>query len=332
MPPRIPQAQEPPQLSLVVPVYNEADAVGPFCETVLPLLAECDVTYEVIFVNDGSGDNTLSCLKSLQAAYPGIRVLDLTRNFGKDHALMAGLDHCHGQAVVPMDVDLQDPPSLLPRMLEQWRAGAEVVLARRSSRAVDSWAKRVSSRWFYDLYNRVADVPIPADVGDFRLMDRRVVEAVKELREHNRFMKGVFAWVGFRTVVVEYERPARARGQSKWNYWKLWNFAIDGITGFSSLPLKVWSYAGLAVSTLSFCYAGFLVARTLLLGVDVPGYASIMVVILFLGGVQLVSLGVIGEYLSRIYQEAKQRPLYLLREELRAPGTPPPEAGDNRHD
>ena len=226
--------------------------------------------------------------------------------------MTAGLDAAHGDAVIPMDADLQDPPELVADFIAKWREGFDVVYGVRRSRESDSRVKRATARVFYRLFNRLTALPIPENTGDFRLMDRRVVSALRQLPERNRFMKGLFSWVGFRQTGIAYDRDARAAGRSKWNYWRLWNFALDGITGFSTVPLRLWSYAGAIVALIAFLYAAFLIARTIVLGVDVPGYASLMVVILFLGGVQLISLGVIGEYLGRLYHEAKQRPTYLV--------------------
>ena len=240
-------------------------------------------------------------------------MLDLSRNFGKEAALSAGLEWSTGRAVVPMDVDLQDPPELLEPMLEKWREGYEVVHARRVTRRNDSAGKRVSARTFYRLYNRLSKVVIPPDVGDFRLMDRAVVDVIAALPERNRFMKGLFAWAGFRSTAVDYERAPRRHGVSKWNYWGLWNFALEGITSFSTVPLRIWTYAGGLVAMITALYALLMVTRTMLFGADVPGYASLIVAVLFLGSVQLVSLGILGEYIGRIYLEVKRRPVYIVR-------------------
>lgn len=301
-----------PELSLVVPCYNESDALGPFFERVTGGLADLGVSWEIVCVNDGSADDTLARLVAATRREPRLRVVDLSRNFGKEAALTAGLDAARGHAVVPIDVDLQDPPELIGEMLAQWRAGYDVVYAARRLRGTDSWFKRVTASGFYRLYNLMTTVEIPPHAGDFRLMDRRVVDALKLLPERNRFMKGLFAWLGFRQTCVYYDRPARQEGTTKFNYWKLWNFALDGLTSFTTVPLRIWTYIGGSIAVLAFLYAAFLILRTLISGIDVPGYASLMVVILFLGGVQLVSLGIIGEYLGRTYNEVKQRPVYLV--------------------
>lgn len=302
----------PPLLSFVVPVFNEQDAVAAFLQALAPVMAQLPVRCELVFVNDGSRDATLERLLALAAADERVRVVDLSRNFGKEAALTAGLDHAAGEAVVVMDVDLQDPPELVPTMVERWLAGYDVVLGKRVRRANDTPMKRASAGAFYRTYNRVSTVSIPENVGDFRLMDRRVVQALAALPERIRFMKGLFAWVGFPSTEVEYERPPRERGETKFNYWKLWNFALDGVTSFSTMPLRVWTYVGVAIALFAFAYAAVIVAKTLFLGTDVPGYASTLTSVLFLGGIQLIGLGVIGEYLGRVYVEVKQRPVYLV--------------------
>jgi glycosyltransferase involved in cell wall biosynthesis len=301
-----------PTLSLVMPCFNEADALTRFFEHVPSVLDDLDVSWEIIAVNDGSLDDTLERLLAAARRDGRVRVVDLSRNFGKEAALTAGLDTARGQAVVPIDVDLQDPPELIGAMLAQWRDGYDVVYAVRRARGSDTRLKRVTANLFYRLYNRMTTVMIPPNAGDFRLLDRRVVEVLKALPERNRFMKGLFAWLGFRQTAIAYDRPARAAGASKFSYWKLWNFALDGLTSFTTVPLRIWTYIGGSIAALAFLYAAFLILRTLIYGVDVPGYASIMVVILFLGGVQLISLGIIGEYLGRTYDEVKARPIYLV--------------------
>ncbi len=302
-----------PELSLVVPLHNEANAVESFAQRAESVLEKMGVPYEIVCVNGGSADATLDKLLAWRERNPRVKILDLSRDFGKEAALSAGLDCAAGAAVVPIDADLQDPPELIPRLREKWKEGYEVVQARRVSRLSESPAKRLSAGWFYRVYNLISNDPIPPNTGDFRLMDRRVVEAVKRLPERSRFMKGLFAWVGYRRAQVDYERPARSAGRSKWGYWRLWNFALGGIFAFSTLPLRIWSYLGFLISVFTFFYACFLIARTLILGIDVPGYASLMVVVLFLGGIQLITLGILGEYLGKIYDEVKQRPLYIVR-------------------
>jgi glycosyltransferase involved in cell wall biosynthesis len=299
-------------VSVIVPVYNEEEAIGPFLEAAMPVLAETGCRREILFVNDGSTDRTLEALRAAKKAEPDIAIVNLARNFGKEAAMTAGLDKAKGEAVVILDVDLQDPPELIPDFLEKWREGYDIVFGYRESRKSDSLAKALSARWFYRLFNRVARVPIPENAGDFRLMDRRVVKAIGTLRERNRFMKGLMAWPGFKSVGIPFERPERAAGQTTWSFWKLWNFAIDGITSFSTVPLRLWVYIGSVLAFLSMLYALFIIIKVLTTGVDVPGYASLMVAVTFLGGVQLVSLGVIGEYLGRLYEEVKERPIYVI--------------------
>ncbi len=301
-------------LSLLVPVFNEEEAIPHFMDSINRVMAELGMSWEILFVNDGSNDNTLDILRALQSQHSEIRVIDFSRNFGKEAALTAGLDFSRGRAVIPIDVDLQDPPEAIGAMVEKWREGYEVVFAVRSRRDSDSHLKSASARLFYRFYNWMSQVEIPPDAGDFRLLDRRVVDAICSLPERNRFMKGLFTWPGFRQAMVSYERQPRSRGNTKFNYWKLWNFAIDGMTSFSTLPLRVWSYVGGVVALISFLYAIFLIGRTLIYGTDVPGYASLMVVVLFLGGLQLLTLGIIGEYLGRTYEEVKGRPIYIVRE------------------
>lgn len=309
-----PQLDTPLALSLVVPVYNEAETAALFVERVEQVFADPDaVRVEYVFVNDGSEDDTLDILLLLQRRIARIRIVDLSRNFGKEAALSAGLRCATGQVVVPIDVDLQDPPELIPTMIERWREGYDVVLGHRIDRASDSWAKRASANWFYRIHNKIADPAIPENVGDFRLMDRQVVDALNDLPESRRFMKGLFAWVGFRTTHIDYSRPERVAGTSKFNGWRLWNFALEGITSFSTDPLKIWTYLGIAVSLSAFLFAILIVLKVVLFGIDVPGYASLMVAVTFLGGLQLIGIGVLGEYLGRTYLESKRRPVYLVR-------------------
>lgn len=306
------------RLSLVVPVLNEAEAIDGFMAEIARVFPENgeSPTLEFVFVNDGSTDATLEKLMALQQHDDRIVILDLSRNFGKEAALTAGLLESTGDVIVPMDVDLQDPPEVVPEMLKKWREGYEVVLGRRVNRDADSWAKRLSAEWFYRIHNRISKLKLPENVGDFRLMDRCVVDALRQLPESCRFMKGIFAWVGFRTTCVDYVRGERAAGTSKFSGWKLWNLALDSITSFSTMPLRVWTYVGSSISLLSFIYATFIVVRVMTEGRDVPGYASIIVTITFLGGLQLIGIGVLGEYLGRTYMEAKQRPVFIIRRKL----------------
>lgn len=305
-----------PTLSIVCPMRNEADALDAFFARLLPVLQGLGLSHEILCVNDGSSDSTLARLQLWQQQLPGLRVIDLARNFGKEAALTCGIDHARGQAVIPIDADLQDPPELIPEMVKLWRDGFDVVLPQRVDRSSDSLLKRKSAEWFYRLHNRIADAPVPANVGDFRLMDRQVVEAVKRLPESHRFMKGLFAWVGFRQATIPYTRAARESGETKFSGWRLWNLALEGITSDSTAPLRIWTYLGLMVALSAFAFAVFIVARTLVMGVDLPGYPSLITIVLFLGGVQLIGLGVIGEYLGRLYGEAKRRPVYIVRREV----------------
>ncbi|NBS17637.1 MAG: glycosyltransferase [Gammaproteobacteria bacterium] len=307
--------ESPSLLSLVIPVFNESEALEVFLHEVGIVFTPIEgLQLELIFVNDGSTDDTLHQLLALQQKDHRITIVDLSRNFGKESAMTAGLDIASGEAVVPIDVDLQDPLPLVLEMVKLWRKGFDVVLGRRINRDVDSWAKRTSAHWFYRIQNRISNPKLPESVGDFRLMDRKVVEALKQLPESQRFMKGLFAWIGFKTVTLDYVRTERTRGSSKFNTWKLWNFALEGITSFSTDPLRIWTYIGLMISLMSFGFALFILFKVLILGIDVPGYASLMVAITFLGGLQLVGIGILGEYLGRTYLESKRRPIYVVRE------------------
>jgi len=304
------------RVSLVAPFYNESGNVSEFFRRVAAIAVELpQYEIDVVAVNDGSRDATWTELQEARARYPWVHLVDLSRNFGKEAALTAGLDRATGDAVVPIDSDLQHPPELLLEMLAQWEQGAEVVLARRTDRSTDGRLQKLSAVSFYRFHNLISKVEVPVDVGDFRLMDRRVVEALRQLPENHRFMKGLFAWVGFRTVTVPYTPAPRHAGASSFNAWKLWNLALEGITSFSTAPLKIWTYIGLGVSLLSLMYATLIVIDTLVGGVDVPGYASLMAGGMFIGGVQLIGIGVLGEYVGRIYHEVKRRPVYLVREE-----------------
>jgi glycosyltransferase involved in cell wall biosynthesis len=312
-------------LSIVVPVLTEEETVGLFLAALDTEAAAIRAALgpgggiEVVFVDDHSRDRTAAILTRLAAQRADVGLLALSRNFGKDAALAAGLAHARGDAVIPMDVDLQDPPGVIPSMIAAWRAGAKVVNARRMSRGADSWMKRCSAGGFYWLYNRLADYPIQDNVGDFRLLDRTVVDALNTMPERVRFMKGLFSWVGFAQVTVEYDRPARAAGSSKWLYWRLWNFALDGITGSTTLPLRIWTYVGLGVACLAMLYAVFIIGRTLLFGIETPGYASLIVVVLMFGASNMISVGLLGEYVGRIAIEVRQRPLYLIERRVGRP-------------
>jgi glycosyltransferase involved in cell wall biosynthesis len=303
-----------PLVSIVTPFYNEGEGVKHFYQVMAQTMGNLtDFDFEIICVDDGSRDNTLEQLVSISKTDPRVTVLEFSRNFGKEAAMTAGIDATTGDCVIPIDADLQDPPALIAEMLKKWQDGAEVVLAKRVDRSSDSYAKRTTAVMFYRLHNALSHLQIPENVGDYRLMDRAVVDALKQLPERQRFMKGLFAWVGFKTVTIEYSRDARLAGETKFSGWKLLNFAIEGITSFSLMPLKIWIYVGLAGALFAFLYATFIILRTLIFGIDLPGYASLLVVTLFFGSLQLISLGVIGEYIGRIYFESKQRPLYLIR-------------------
>ena len=310
----------PPLVSIVTPFYNEGEGIWIYFESIRTLIDKLDsARFEVICVDDGSRDNTLELLCQLPVQDTRFRVVELSRNFGKEAAMSAGLDLARGDAVVVIDADLQDPPELIGDMIARWQAGADVVLARRGDRSVDSLLKRKSAEWFYRFHNRMSDIQIPENVGDFRLMDRAAVDALKQLPEQQRFMKGLFAWVGFKTVTLDYKRLERVAGESKFSGWKLWNFALEGITSFSTAPLRVWTYIGLFGALLTLIYALYIVGHTLMSGIDVPGYASLLVAVLFIGSLQLISLGILGEYIGRIYLESKRRPTYLLRAIHEAP-------------
>ena len=299
-------------ISIVAAFFNEEEAIPAFFREVEAVVATLDCRVEFVCVNDGSRDATLYLLRRQMLTTPNMRIVNLARNFGKEAAISAGLAHAKGDAVVVIDADLQDPPALIGEFAAKWREGFDVVYGVRASRKTDSFAKRATAKMFYAIFNRMTDIQIPPGAGDFRLMDRRVVDAILALPERNRFMKGLFSWVGFRQTGVEFVREARVAGHSGWSFLRLANLAIDGLTSFSIAPLRLASLCGLVVSLLGFSYAAYLVLRTLLFGIDVPGYASVMVVMMVLGGVQLVCLGLIGEYLGRLYIEAKARPLYII--------------------
>ncbi len=301
-------------VSVVVPMHNEEDALSSLFARLEPALQAVTMDYEIVCVDDGSTDGTLAHLVQNRIRDERVKVISLSRNFGKDIALSAGLDHAEGDAVIPIDADLQDPPELIGDMVLKWQDGYDVVYARRSARDADTLPKRFMARAFYRVHNAMADVRIPFDTGDFRLLDRRVVEALRTLPERNRFMKGLFAWVGFRQTGIDYERPARNEGTTKWNVWGLWNFALDGITGSTTWPLRIWTYLGFYIALGAFGYGAYLIGRTLIYGVDVPGYASIMSAVLFLGGINILATGILGEYLGRVLTEVRNRPLYLVRE------------------
>lgn len=302
-------------ISLVVPVWNEEDSIPVFYQAIREYLPLQDYDVELVFCNDGSTDQTETLLNQLAQQDKWVKVLHFTRNFGKEPALFAGLEHATGQAVIPMDVDLQDPIELLPEMLAHWQAGANVVLAKRIDRSEDHPFKKWSANAFYRIHNKMSSVHIEENVGDFRLLSRSVVDTLISLPERNLFMKGIFAWAaGGNIAIVSYRRPKRAAGQTKFNGWKLWNLALEGISGFSTVPLRIWTYLGLLFAGSAFLYGLWMILSTLIWGNDVKGYPSLLVCILFLGGIQLISIGVLGEYIGRIYIETKQRPRYVLKQ------------------
>ncbi len=307
-----------PILSLIAPVKDEEEAIDPFIARVAPILDGlfADGAWEILFVDDGSEDNTLAAILRAHQHDPRVRALSLSRNFGKEAALTAGLDFAAGQAVIPIDVDLQDPPEMIGAMLAKWRDGYEVVYGVRTNRQSDSLPKRLTADLYYRAHNYLSSDKIPEHAGDFRLLDRSVVEIIKTMPERNRFMKGLFAWSGFRQAAVDYERAPRTAGKTKFRYWKLWTLALDGITSASTMPLRIWSYIGVVIAFFTLLFAVWVVIKTMLFGSDVAGYPSLMVAILFFGALQLISLGVLGEYVGRILIETKRRPLYVVRRKI----------------
>jgi len=301
-----------PIFSVVVPAFNEAEGIAEFHRRLSLTMDALNQDWEVVYVNDGSVDRTLDVLQGLRASDPRLLIVNLTRNFGKEIATTAGIDHAAGEAVVIIDADLQDPPELIAELAAGWREGYDVVYAQRRMREGETWLKRSTARMFYSLMARLGGVELPRNVGDFRLMSRRSVAALRQLREHHRFMKGLFAWIGYPSKAVVYDRAPRHAGRTKWNYWQLWNLALEGVTSFTVMPLKFATYLGLVVALFAVVYGAQLVVRTILFGNPVAGYPSLMTVVLFIGGVQLITLGIIGEYLGRIFNETKRRPLYLV--------------------
>lgn len=301
------------KISLVIPVFNEEDTIPIFYKTVREFEGLKQYNVEMVFINDGSKDSTEAIINALALSDDKVQAINFSRNFGKEPALFAGLEHATGDAVIPIDVDLQDPIDVIPRLIEKWKTGADMVLAKRTDRSTDGHLKRKSAEMFYKLHNQISNPKIEENVGDFRLMSREVVENIKLLPERNLFMKGVLSWVGGNIEIVEYSRAERIAGTSKFNGWKLWNLALEGITSFSTFPLRVWTYLGLAIAGISFFYGAWLIIDTLIWGNAVRGYPSLIVSILFLGGIQLIGIGVLGEYIGRIYIETKQRPRYLVK-------------------
>lgn len=300
-------------VSIIIPIYNESEGIYESLARLETAIALLPYEFECVAVNDGSTDDTLKKLQQYGPLKLRLRIVDLSRNFGKEAALTAGMEYARGDAVIPMDADLQDPPELIAELISEWEKGFEVVLAKRQDRQSDSMLKRTTARWFYRFINRLSEIKIPEDVGDFRLMDRVVVDVIKQLPENHRFMKGLFAWAGFRTTSVHYLRPGRAKGESKFNGWKLWNLALEGITSFSTVPLRMWTYLGFLVSSGAFIYGAYIVFDTLVHGNKVPGYPSLLSIILFLSGIQIAGMGILGEYIGRAYLETKRRPVYVAR-------------------
>lgn len=304
-------------ISIICPFFNEQETIDEFFKVLLDVVTHIPYQTEIICINDGSTDNTLEALYLQQqnciSTTVKIKILDLSRNFGKEAALTAGIDYASGDAVIPIDTDLQDPPELILQMLEKWQQGYEIVLATRIDRSSDTWLKKNTALGFYKLHNKISKPSLPENTGDFRLLDRCAVNALKQLPENQRFMKGLFNWVGFKITQINYARKPRVSGDTKFSAWRLWTLALDGITSFSTVPLRVWTYIGMFISTCAFFYGCFIITRTLILGIDLPGYASLIVTVLFLGGLQLIGIGVLGEYIGRIYMESKRRPIYIIR-------------------
>lgn len=303
-------------LTVIVPAYNEEDVIGEFHARLTSVLDAVPMDVEILYVNDGSRDSTMKLLNTLHSKDDRVAVLDLSRNFGKEVAMSAGLQHAQGDAVVIIDADLQDPPELIPQFITEWENGYDVVYAKRTRRKGETFIKKGTAHLFYRIMQKLSDFSIPEDTGDYRLMNRRAVDALCKLTERHRFMKGLFAWIGYKQKAVLYDRDERYAGETKWNYLKLWNFAIEGITSFTIVPLKFASYFGGTIASLSFLYGIYMIVRTLLYGNPVPGYPSLMVIVLFLGGIQLSAIGLLGEYVGRIFTETKQRPLYFVQEHL----------------
>lgn len=305
------------KITIIVPCYNEEEVLSIFFDRLEPIMKSLKgYSYNYLFINDGSCDDTLKILKKYAKKSSYVKIISFSRNFGKEAGLFCGINYADGDAVIPMDVDMQDPPEVIPEMVKKWEDGFEVVYGVRSDRKEDTFLKRFSSGLFYRFYNYLAEREIPNNTGDFRLMDRKVVEAIKQFKERGLFMKGVFSWVGFKSCSVEYKRAERVAGQTKWNYWKLWNFALDGITASSTVPLRIWTYMGFFCAICSLLYAVFFIIKTFIFGIDVPGYPSLLVFILFFGGIHMISIGILGEYIGRILKEVKQRPLFIIDEKI----------------
>jgi len=304
-----------PTISIVVPCFNESEVIKYFLEEIYQVLNKTNKTYEIIFVNDGSHDSTLETLIKLKEKNKNIRIINLSRNFGKEAALTAGLDKALGEAIICIDADLQHPPETIIEFIKMWEEGYDVVVGKRIRRIGEGIIKKIITKSFYKIHNKISNVDIPYNIGDFRLMSKRVVQSLKTLPENQRFMKGIFAWLGYKTAVVKYEQNIRVAGQTSFNGWKLWNFALEGITSFSTVPLRIWFYIGFIVAFFAFISGIWIIIKTLVFGIDVAGYASTITIMCFLGGIQLLGIGVLGEYIGRIYMEAKNRPIYIIENE-----------------
>ena len=315
-----PRLAPPSLVSIIAPAFNEESGISEFLERIQTVMTEASLVYEIVFVNDGSFDDTLKIMYDLRARYSNITIVNFTRNFGKEIAMTAGIAHARGDALIIIDTDLQDPPELIPQLVQGWCEGYDMVYAQRTSRKGETWLKKTTARSFYKVIGLMGQISIPGNVGDYRLISRRFADDLLKLPEHHRFMKGLYAWVGYPQKSIKYVRQPRFAGKTKWNYWKLWNFALEGITSFTIAPLKWATYIGLLVASIAFIYGCVIVIRTLAFGDPVRGFSSIMAAILFLGGIQLVFLGLIGEYLGRIFNETKRRPLYLVESTCWAEG------------
>ena len=308
---------ENPDLSIIVSMYNEEDSLDVFFEKIREALScVSNYSYEIICIDDGSSDKTYELLLDYANKDNRIKIIKFSRNFGKEYGLMAGFKFCKGRAAIPMDVDLQDPPELIVDFVKKWEDGYDMVYGIRSDRGSDTFLKRFTAKLFYKIYNMMTRSPIPYNAGDYRLVDRKIIDAILLLKERNVFMKGIFGWTGFKSCGVKYTRQKRVAGKSKWNYWKLWNFALDGITASTTFPLRIWTYLGTLLSSVGILYAIYIILRTIVQGIDVPGYASLLVFILLLGGIQMIILGILGEYIGRIFIEVKDRPIYIVEKKV----------------
>jgi glycosyltransferase involved in cell wall biosynthesis len=319
-----------PTLSIVVPAYNEERNIAAFLAAMIPMLEGIGETFEIVFVNDGSRDSTLGLLAAAASQDRRIKVIGLARNFGKDIALSAGLAHASGQAVIPIDCDLQHPPEIVPQFVARWREGYDMVLGVRSKRDEEGWARRTASRTYYKVMRWMTEVEIPPNAGDFRLIDRKIVDVINQMPEKHRFMKGIFAWPGFKVASIEFQAHVRANEtRSTWSFWKLWRFALDGLFSFSTAPLKMWTYVGAASASAAFIYAIVTLVQKLFFGIALPGYASLLIVMLFMNGLALISNGIQGEYIARIFEEVKHRPLFVIGQTWGFDDPPRPAAGVN---